>query len=332
MTPFLILSIIILLASFIRSNRQEYALILLVVILFLISGFRAETVGTDTSNYRIHFERIAVRGYMSVELGWVLLNKLIIWLGGSYSTFISFISFITIIPLAFLLKRYSANPIQSLFFYFTLYIYFFSFNISRQILASTIILFAIMQLISNRKILFILLILLASLFHTTALIVLPIVFVDKLPNNLLTILVIVFASFIGGIFLTDIISRYLASSVYSGYIDRYEFGNASGNALYLLILNSFFLFIALTIKQRDIYFKIYLCYIIFANILVRVPFGDRVVLNLSIYLTVFFPYFIANNKFKQKSIVYIIMILYAYVMFFRTFGAGEILPYDNVLF
>lgn len=332
MIPFFVLSMIILLLSFVKKDKQFYLLIFIGVLLFLIAGFRAESVGTDTPHYKEYFEVISAFGWISIEPGWVLLNKLVQYFGGGYTHFMAIVSVVTILPLLYIFNKYSKNPILSLFFYYTLYIYFYSFNISRQVLATTLVIIALVLLTRSKKIWFIAMVAFASLFHTSALIALPLLFIDRLPNKTIFYILGIIISFIIGLFLTDTLSNYLAKATYTRYIETYEFGNVLGNAMYLIILNAFFIFILLTISQRDIYFKLFFLYVILANILARVPFGGRVLLFYSIFMTLFFPYYLENNKIKEKVVPYLIVIAYAFVVFYRSFGGGEILPYSNILF
>ncbi|HHX70771.1 MAG TPA: EpsG family protein [Gallicola sp.] len=333
MIPFFVLSIIILFLSFVKRDKQLYLFIALGLILIIIAGFRTESVGTDTINYSVFFERIKNHGSIPVEPGWVMLNKLVQFIGADYSFFMAFVSVITLLPLLFIFYKNSENPILSLFFYYSLYIYFYSFNISRQVLAVSIVLIAIILLIKNKKILFLIFLTLAALFHISALIALPLFFIDKIPNKTIVYISGIGIAFIIGVFLTETLSNYLIRiSSYSGYLEANVFGNVLGNAMYLILLNAFFIFVLLTITKRDILFKMFFAYFILANLLARIPFGGRVLLFYSIFLTLFLPYYLHNNKIKEKFIPYGIVILYALIMFYRSFGGGEILPYTNIMF
>lgn len=330
---FFLFSLLILFGSFLKPEKQKYILFLFAFIMFFLLGYRDETVGTDTKNYKTYFEIIEGGYLLSVEIGWIFLNKLVIWQGGNFNNLLVLVAAATVFPIAILLKKHSVNPLLSLFLYYTLYIYFYSFNISRQAIAITVVLLAYVFLIKNKKVWFIVFVIIASLFHTSSLIALPLVFVDRIPDKKSVYYAALAITSGIGLFYTDFLLQYLTRvEGYANYFNRYEIGNVIGNGLYLIVLNAFFLFVLFTIRKRDVSFKIFFCYILLSNLLARIPFNGRVLNFLSIFLILFFPYFINNSKLKEKYIINIIIILYAYVIFFRTFGAGEILPYINRFF
>ncbi|HTO38187.1 MAG TPA: EpsG family protein [Brumimicrobium sp.] len=332
MIPFLFLSILLLGGSFTNRRTQSYLVIAFGFILFILAGFRSISVGTDTEHYKQYFDIIESGYFLPVEVGWVYLNKLIIFLGGDFQSLLIVTSAITIFPIVYILRKYSYAPMFSLFLYYNLYIYFYSFNISRQTLAVTLVFVAIVFLLKNKSLLYLLFVGIATLFHTTALVALPLFFVNRIPDKTFIYVLGICLTALLGLLLPIQLAAYLSIFGYANYFENYEFGNVVGNALMLVLLNGFFFFVLMNIKVKDINFKIYFVFILISNLLARVPFNGRIVMFFSIFLLLFFPYFIQNSKIKEKPLLYFIITLYALVMFFRSFGAGEILPYENVLF
>lgn len=333
MIEFFVFSIVILASSLIKPQKQKYILFCFAFILFLLLGFRAESVGTDTINYKAYFDIIKSGYKLSVEIGWIYLNEAVIVCGGNFNSLLILVAALTIIPIIIIIKKNSVNPLFSLFLYYTLYIYFYSFNISRQTLALSIVFIAIIFLIKNKIIWFVILVLFSSLFHISSLIVIPLVFVNNIPDKKLFYFSSLTITAGIGLFFTNYLVDYLYQiNAYSGLFERSELGNIIGNGLYLLVLNTFFFFILFTIRQRNIYLKLFFSYILVTNLLIRIPFSGRVVMYYSMFLLLFFPFYLKNNKFKNNSLLYLIVIVYSYIIYFRSFGFGEILPYINRLY
>lgn len=185
MIHFFLFSLFILMCSLIRIDRQLLIFIFIGCTLFILSGYRDISVGTDTIGYFSHFETISSGYIIPVEPGWIYLNQFISTLGGTYETFMIFISALILFPLLFIIYKTSNNPIFSVFLYYTTYLYFYSFNITRQALAITIVFLSFFFLLSKKKKILIPLglILLASTLHTSALIALPILVADKIPDK-----------------------------------------------------------------------------------------------------------------------------------------------------
>jgi len=331
MIYFIFLSYLLLLSS-IPNRNQGILLTLFAIVLIFLSGFRAIDVGTDTIHYKTYFDRIASGENLSVEIGWITLNKIIQLFDGSYQLLVFLVSLLTIIPIYFTLKKHSVNPLFSLFLYFTLYFYFYSFNISRQTLAISFVLLAFTYLLNKKKVVYILLILLASTFHTSALITLPLLFVHKIPDiKIIYVVSIVIAAFIG-LLSTNLIFSQISHTAYSGYVDKIELKNVAGNASYLLILNTFFIFILLITKKRELFFKIFFIYVVLSNLIIRIPFSNRLLLYFAIIQILYLPQLIYNSEEKNKPILISIIILYAYIIFMTSLKSGDIFPYSNVLF
>src|SRR5690606_10312404 len=175
-------------------------------------------------------------------------------------------------PIFYVVKKDSPNALLSIFFYYTLYFYFYSFNITRQMIAVSFILIAFYMLKKEKKLFSFITILFASLFHISALIALPTLLISRRnTNNGFYIWMVIF-SFIAGLFLLDYLIALAQYLPYTYYFTRFSVGNIMGNMFYLIILNSFFFFILFSIKERSMYFKIFFYFIIVANLFVRFPF------------------------------------------------------------
>lgn len=332
------LSFFLLLGALIPVRNQNFYLLLSFFILFILSAFRDISVGTDTKNYEELFNSFEMGVEWireEIEPGWVFLNDLVIFFGGGYQDLLIISTLLTLIPVFIIAKKDSINPMFTISLYYLLYFYFYSFNISRQLIAVSFILFALTQLLNRKNISFLILIGFASFFHVSALICLPLLFLNKLPNDNFKLISISIASMFVGLFGIDYISKIVGLTGYNIYVEYYDSGNILGNAIFLILFNALFIFILLTSKKITSELKLYFVFILFLNLTIRLPMGNRLLLYFSVYQVLFYPYYLSVlNKFssKSKSILILIILLFSYTIFYMSFGSGEILPYRNVLF
>lgn len=332
------LSFFLLLGALIPVRNQNFYLLLSFFILFILSAFRDISVGTDTAHYEDFFKSIELNiewVRAAIEPGWVFLNDLVLYFGGEYRDLIVISSFLTLLPVFIVAKKYSLNPMLTISSYYLLYFYFYSFNISRQILAVSFVLISLIFLLKKRIFIFCFLIFIASLFHTSVLLCLLLIFVDKITDNKnILIIFSIFSAFLG-IWGHGYISQIVSLTGYSDYILYYEAGSVLGNSLLLILFNSFLFFILFTARKITIEVKLFFIYIVLMNVTIRIPLADRLILNFAIFQILFYPYYLHYlGKFDKKSkIIAIIFILsFLYMLFLNRFGGGEILPYSNVLF
>lgn len=174
-----------------KSKLDLYPLI--VVILILYSGLRYY-YGFDYENYLVHFNEInSINDVLNTtfEKGYSLLVYLFKLLGLGFNTFLLFISFTSIKLKTAVFKKLSVLPDVSLLLYFLL---FYVFNDVEQIRHGISIGFCFYSIIyflednPKSKIYSFLLIVLGILFHTSAILFIPIYFIkDKIYNKKLYI-------------------------------------------------------------------------------------------------------------------------------------------------
>ena len=161
--------------SIMSYNKKAFRF--LIIILLFISGYRADNIGTDHKTYIAAFNHIKTYGNAYFrEKGYVLLNKLVIFLGGNTTTLCFLVSFMLCIGFYFYVVKY----VRADYFLFSLiifvcqpYMYIQStFNIMRQGCAIAIVLLSIPFLLNKKWLMFSAIILLASTFHTSALVML----------------------------------------------------------------------------------------------------------------------------------------------------------------
>jgi len=164
----------------IKENKRQEKIILALglFLMYLLCVLRHSSVGFDTIGYEEIYYQTKYHewfdfNWVYFESGYIFLMKLCISLGLSFNGFLAIVYLIVFIPMFFFLKRYSKDAVLSL----TIYICytFFAFNLSgiRNSIAFSICLLAFMVVTKKSFksfLLFIVLTLIAMLFHKSAII------------------------------------------------------------------------------------------------------------------------------------------------------------------
>ena len=150
---------------------------------WLLASLRYVT-GFDYRFYESTFQSISTSGLGGAdwsEPGYVLLNWAVSLFGGNYRVFLFVFHFLLTTLVFSWIGRYSQSPWLSIFLFFTMQHFALSMNFLRQALAAAIVLWAYPFLKSRRFLPACGLMLLASCFHRTALIMLPLCVLITLP-------------------------------------------------------------------------------------------------------------------------------------------------------
>ena len=173
--------------------------ILSVIPFIIVSGFRYK-VGTDylfryVPDYLIIFEGGDVP---NLEIITKIIIKFCCFITRDYCLFFFITSLMINVLVFFAIYKYSKRPILSILVYFIGSSFFLSMNLVRQYISSAILLIAVIEYLNDRKkIKYIVLVAIAAGFHTFALFMAPIIFLNKKKYNdiILIILCIVIAIF-----------------------------------------------------------------------------------------------------------------------------------------
>ncbi len=157
------------------------------MVFWLLSGLRYET-GVDWPGYTLFFKNSlspmeAVNSYFSgnfeFELGYTLLNAFVRLFTDNVQWLFLLVSFITSFLLFVSLPKYSNKLFLSLLTYFSIFYFVLDMSGIRQCIALNIFLYSIQFIINGRFGRYVLLILIAASFHTSALILIPFYFILK---------------------------------------------------------------------------------------------------------------------------------------------------------
>lgn len=167
-------------------KQRRTFLLLLGLACWLLASLRYVT-GFDYRSYETFFQRTAAAGPACLltlrgpELGYRALNLIVALAGGDYRVFL-FVFHFLLTALVFLwIERYSPSAWMSGYLFVTLQYFALSMNLTRQALAAAVFLWAYPHLRDRRPLPFCGVVLLAALFHRSALFMFPFYFLLRLP-------------------------------------------------------------------------------------------------------------------------------------------------------
>ena len=314
-------------------------------VLFALMALKSENVGNDTHNYVEFFYRLKyiddyIDQFSRFEIGYQLYVKVIGMLFDNVQFLFIITAIICIGAITYMIKKLSLNWLYSLFLFIGLRFYYFFLSGLRQSIAVSIVCVSFMFYLENKRKVFYILILLASLFHFSALIFLltPVLIKIKVNKNL--IIKFLLALFVCYFSFNQILGGflYLLPSYYSHYLDTKAAGvNNIGNFIGAIIPICFVL-IALSEKIKDKlkYYDIYIVFLLIASAIsflaTRASILDRFVQYFWIFsiISITNIIFSFNDKIK-RSIVYIlttvIVIVYNLTLLYFRPEWHHIVPY-----
>ncbi len=301
-------------------------------ILLFIGGLRGLNVGTDTANYYKLYnygESIfrALKGYEYLYTYLLYFS----WKYVKDYQFLVFVSmFLVLLPLYVVIWRESKNINLSVLMYVLTYSWFFAFNGTRQAIAISLCLLAVSFLYKNKKLFFVF-ILIACLFHTTAIIMLMMFFVDKLYiSKVGAVFFILVAMVIGSM------SRFLdlnalgigSDFMYFQYFEREAKDSLSITRILMVI---YMCSLILFLDTKNIYVKMMIVGVFLFNLLAFNPSLARI----SNYFSIAQILVISNMPVKpyienNKKIILVLALFYGFITFFYFLNANisEVVPYQ----
>lgn len=205
--------------------------------LYLISAVR-EGVGSDFDMYTSGFFSMVVDtsrfgffeslSYKDWEIGYIFICKLIGLFTADYKIFIMIISIFPLIGPAYLIARYSKNAFVSMFLYVNLYLFYMDMNFIRQAIAMSIMCFAYSFIVEKKFWRFLLVTVIAALFHLTVLYMIPVFIMCILKVNTRKLLLYLF-----GLLFYYILSDGLLNIVLSKFHMEYSNSVFIENGVYV---------------------------------------------------------------------------------------------------
>lgn len=320
----------------------------------LIGALRFD-VGTDYNTYISiynHFSQLSVPQYLSlqnldVEIGYYLMVQLSNLLNGGYPLVFAISSFLTIYFFYLGLKRYDIKYKASVYFLYLTVLFPFTFNSVRQGIAISICFYAFSFIIERIPKKYLLWILVAAIFHKSALFLLPFYFINRFIKkntegkyNFILVKSLLFAM---GIYLAlpyiyEVLQNFSFFDKYSAYQTIAVEGNNYIFYLKLLLLGVILLFYKRIVSQSEmnIYFVIFF---ILDIVLSTLGFASPFIKRVALYFSLFSPLllFAIPSTFSDrlgKFVSYSFLILYGILYFYLAFylmGQSAIFPYQSII-
>lgn len=354
-----IVGIIIILLPFLynkdNNRNQNIFLILVGILLIYVSSVRSSNVGNDTETYLNIFSYAnntsldaILFGPQGADRGYLIYNRIIGSIMGTDNRIILHLFNSSIITFGFMyfIKKNSSSIAMSVLLYITLYYFGASLNIQRQFIALCLFFIAFEYMKKNKVLIPVLLILFASLFHASAIILLLVIFLFKIkptPKNLIRIGVLATLVSLVVYVQPSIILQF--SSQYSRYIgtDFFDSVGVGGTMVLWVIKLSLSICGFLILRQRNnnlnpnVRRRIFISSImVFISIMFEI-IGTR--LSLLFRLAYYFDIFllllipdIAKYMFKETKTVNLIAFVLSFVYFlFRLYTLTDgVVPYEFI--
>ena len=190
MTVYTWLVILLLAAAFFldgNSKNSKRFIFAAFLLLFVYMGLRnVNSLGVDSSGVNGSYPSIYARhgqtawgalsglGENNYNIGFAYLSKLLYVLtNGDYQAFVTILSFFIVFSYMRFIRKYSPSPIQSVLYFLGLLYFTLLLDALKQAVAMSVLLFAFDAIVEERPYKFVILVLLASLFHFPALVFLP---------------------------------------------------------------------------------------------------------------------------------------------------------------
>lgn len=166
-----------------REDPQNIKSFLVISIgaLILIMGFRSQEMGIDLTGYLNSFDELgrrswrdvlALDSYLNYEKGYVLFNRLLWGMGGNRQVLLFACAALSLVPVARMIYKNSGDPLLSVISYIATPAFMIVFSGLRQAIAMGITMWAFEFIKAKQWKMFVVFILVATLFHSSAIVVL----------------------------------------------------------------------------------------------------------------------------------------------------------------
>ncbi len=306
-----------------------------VFLLILILGLRHD-VGKDYPTYELIYNVPDSVQANATEPVWHLINYILRYLGFQARGFFFFTSVALMICFYKGIKSMSSNFYISVTLFILSGFYFESANIVRQYVAIALLFYAFPYLLEGKIRKYMIWILLAALFHTSALLIFPFILLSRLRYPPILLFSALIISFLWGNSLLNILINYVMPSLatfnlYQYGVDDFEAGVSSGvlKLFYNMLIAAILLLYTYKRPKNYPYFHILLNMVIIGMILYNTFYlfqpARRLYLYFFTYLIILIPY--CAEYFKKSSQYIMIGITYlAFLLFLLK--ANVAIPYD----
>lgn len=339
----LILSILILyiiINLFEKSKKKSNDLFLSItfLILFLLVAFRTENIGNDTKTYLNFFNKTCavkwslLEGDSHFEKGYIILNILISYISSNSRFFMIFMSLIFNFVVFYFIKKNSKNYLLSVLIYICMLHFYNSMTMMRQFCAIIVLLSAFKFVKEKSVVWYIISVVLASLFHSTAWLGLLIYVAYNCRYTNKRAIIILIIAIICTMFVTplmDVIAEWVGRNNF--YNERQD-GQSLANMLYAIVYFVMYIFSIYEITKsknhntNKNYFNLYCILGAVAINLIGLKMNvlSRAALYFDIFIIIILPNVIEENitNIYNKKRIYLLVVVFlllysSTIMYFR---------------
>ncbi len=340
-TYFIILFFLIFI-NLLFSKKKKLACIFSSIFLLFIIYIKSPFLGeSDTLTiYYPRFMRIISMSFFETYnyfaqtdfiVAFYLITKIFTFFSNNYSLYLMFCSTPLIIAFSKMVYKHSNNVLLSYVIFFSLF-YPWSWIILKHSISWGILILAFDSLLENKIKKYIILTLIASLFHPSALVFLILYFVLKMDVKKFHIIILILSFFLSFFFYKNI-SDIIFYFVKSGHYLMYEGKSAMFGVMGMLVYIFMFLFSTffLSHQNKDIVLKkIYntcwlgTIFVVFAYVIWDIY---RIGMFFSIFYSLLIPLAISHIKHKQtREIINFILLIIFSLYGIKTFTNLNLLP------
>lgn len=312
----------------------------MVIILILAAGLR-KGIGTDYGMYKSFYFFPSQPAASKVEVGFIkLIGIARIIFKNKYYMFFLVCSTITIGLIYLTMKKKSKYPMFSLLMFMGLGFYTMSFNMIRQFIAIAIIMYSLIFIEEKKFFKYFIAVAFVSLFHVTAIIMLPIYFFANLNFNKRTLKILFIAFMFFGIFFTPLFN-YVVNNIPQYAMYKNYANSEAGLGTYLIDFVYLFI-IYFTIKYENImvknnYEKICVNISIFAVPMIVLSMKNILFARMIYYflIPILIPFANILDFFKIKrtqsafNLILVLILLVLYILNIISFNG--VYPYASIL-
>ncbi len=337
------------LTSLIIMKKSTYRKIILFgIVLFLpvLIATMREGIGTDYYSYKWYYQQTINGLNMTfMEPLFKILNYLSYWLFGDYKGVLFLSSLITYsFILAGLIKLKSDFSIALGLWIFYCYYFSASFNVVRQMIAVSIIFFALTLLNEKKYKQYILYVVIASMFHISAIIAIFFILIKTTTRkNVKLSIVTVFCLSVFIVFFGSDILNLLPDFIKIQYNSYIRNTDKMINLLYFMDIVPIFLIVAVPIliyigyyrksDKYDLYCTIGICVLPFLILGYNISYFQRVLYYIDIIQIVTVPLLIRQIRvIKQRFfIAFLVIVFFGFYFWYSTVykGSNGIIPYTS---
>ena len=319
-------------ASLVKADelfRRRVFFIGSALLVIVFQSLRATSVGTDLTVYLQGYTAIGNTTqwtYQNFEIGYVVLNKLCNGLGLGAREFLTVVTVLIQVPIFYTLYKHAERPLLSVLVYFAFGNFYMTFSGLRQSIAMALCFLAYSFIKSKRAVPFVAVILLAALFHTSAIICLvlyPLYRYVRIDENKMP-----FAIFL-------LLLLFLTRKQLLGFISLVYYGAAAevvdtGAYTMFLIYLALYL-ISFLVKRNDRDFdglRNILLLLVFINCFASVhDYVARLGFPLTLYLTLYIPKLIKRFRPRPAILFYPPCYAMCIAFFLLKLGSLDTLPF-----